>query len=607
MRARRGGAWRTLAPWLLASLALVGCHGRARTGAAARAQPRTGPALATFDFSAGLPEAPPENMLGLASRKHTFDEALRAMERARKDGDVKGIFVRFGGAPIGLARAQEIGDALAKARADKPVHCHAEGFTNATYFAAARGCTKIFVAPAGEVETIGLAAQIVYMRKLLVDELKLSVDILQVGKYKGAEEPLTRDGPSEEARASLEGVLSDMRDGWLEGFRASRPAVEKMVEEGPHSAVKAKERGLVDDVSYADEVRDHARTEVGAVRDDARFGGPGAGDGKDGDLGDVLRVLSGETPSAPIALVRASGSIRMHGEGGLFGDSGGINDKDLGRELSRVEKDDRIKALVFRIDSPGGSALASDLLWHQLMRIRAKKPIVVSVGEMAASGGYYLASTGNVIVADPASILGSIGVVGGKIGLGDALERFGVHAETFPAKKGDPEAAVRAAYLSPFVHWDDKTRDRIRESMTGIYDLFLRRVGEGRNLPVDKITPHAEGQIFSGREAKKRGLVDEIGGLTFAIAKAKELAKLPEDAKLVVFQNRPSLLDLLGADEDDGPSSEAARPGVTAARVAASALVGDVPAEVRAYLEAVAPLSGRERTVLVSPFAFSVR
>jgi len=268
MRARRGGAWRTLAPWLLASLALVGCHGRARTGAAARAQPRTGPALATFDFSAGLPEAPPENMLGLASRKHTFDEALRAIERARKDGDVKGIFVRFGGAPIGLARAQEIGDALAKARADKPVHCHAEGFTNATYFAAARGCTKIFVAPAGEVETIGLAAQIVYMRKLLVDELKLSVDILQVGKYKGAEEPLTRDGPSEEARASLEGVLSDMRDGWLEGFRASRPAVEKMVEEGPHSAVKAKERGLVDDVSYADEVRDHARTEVGAVRDD---------------------------------------------------------------------------------------------------------------------------------------------------------------------------------------------------------------------------------------------------------------------------------------------------------------------------------------------------
>ncbi len=579
---------------LVAALAAVGCEGRRRAETGQAPQPRSGPALVTIDLSGGVPEVPPSGMLGLSPKRQTFDEALRVVEKARKDSAAKGILVRFGSATMGLARAEELSAALARAKADKPVFCHAEGFTNATYFAAARGCSKIYVAPAGEVETIGLAAQIVYFRKLLVDELKLSVEILQVGKFKGAEEPLTRDGPSEEARASLEGVLSDLRETWLEGFRTGRPEAAKFVEEGPFGAAKAKERGLVDEVLYFDEARDKGRAACQAVRDDVRFG---AGVHKgDGDLADVLRVLSGDSASAPIALIRAAGSIRMSGEGGLFGDGSGISEKELGKLLLRVEKDERIKALVLRIDSPGGSALASDLLWHQLMRIRDKKPVVVSVGEMAASGGYYLASTGSVIVADATSIVGSIGVVGGKVGVGDALERFGVHAETFPAKRGDQGAATRAAYLSTFVRWDEPTRDRVRESMKGIYDLFLQRLAEGRRVPVEKITPSAEGQIFSGREAKTRGLVDELGGLGTALAKAKELAKLPEDAKLVILDSRPTLFELLGDDDE----IEARARGVVAGLPVA------VPEDVKVLLRALAPLAGTERTVLVPAFGFRI-
>ncbi len=174
------------------------------------------------------------------------------------------------------------------------------------------------------------------------------------------------------------------------------------------------------------------------------------------------------------------------------------------RTLVRLAKDDDVKAVVLRIDSPGGSALASDLLWHALMDIRVKKPLVVSVGGMAASGGYYLASTGAWVFADEASIVGSIGVVGGKIAVGHALEKIGVHAETIPAKAGDPRAAARAASESLLAPWDDATRARLLETMTSIYVLFLSRVGEGRKIPVEQVRASAEGRIFGGREEARR-------------------------------------------------------------------------------------------------------
>src|SRR5690606_172235 len=162
-----------------------------------------------------------------------------------------------------------------------------------------------------------------------------------------------------------------------------------------------------------------------------------------------VRALAGEgSATGPIALVRATGSISMGSGGGLLESRGGIVEKDFNRTIAKLEKDEDVKAVVVRIDSPGGSALASDLMWHQLMRLRKKKPLVFSVGDMAASGGYYLASTGDYIFADPMSIVGSIGVVGGKIGFGDALERIGVHTETFPANAEKPGAAARAAYES---------------------------------------------------------------------------------------------------------------------------------------------------------------
>jgi protease-4 len=581
-------------------LAFLACDGRPRTtatgGAPVAEEPRVGPAIVVLDVSSGLPEQSPTGPLGLPTHRTTYDGFAREVERLGREKELRGVLVKFGTASFGLARATEVGDRLATLGARAPVWCHADGWGNATLYAAARACKRIWVSPATSVDTVGIAGQMLYFRKLLADEIGLSIDFLQVGKYKGAEEPFTRDGPSPEARESLESTLADMRSVWIDGLRGARPAIAASTpEDGPYSPGRAKDLGLVDDVGYFDEARDALEKEAGAVRADIRLAG--ANDASEGgDLGDLLRAIAGESlGSAPVALVRATGEITLEG-GGLLGSGGGIVERRLTRTLTRLEHDDDVKAVVLRIDSPGGSALASDLLWHELMKIRAQKPLVVSVGGMAASGGYYLASTGTVIFADAASIVGSIGVVGGKIGADRALEKIGVHAETFGSKPGDPQAAARAMYGSLLVPWDDATRARLLETMTSIYDLFLARVAEGRKIPREQVAASAEGRIFSGRAGKARGLVDELGGLQDAIEKARSLAGLPADARVAVAGEPSGLLEALGDDDASGRAPAA---------VVGQAL-GALSPELRGFVASLAPLAEGEHAACALPFALEV-
>lgn len=594
----------------LSSACVAGCEGRPHTdGPTTEPKPRTGPTIAVLDFSGGVPEQESTGLFGTVGRKKSFDELLHVIDEVTTDKKMVGVLVKFGSAPIGAARSQEIGEHLEKLKEKKKVYCHGDAFNNSTIMAATRGCSSLYVSPAGEVETVGIAAQILYMRRFLADELHLSIDMLQVGKYKGAEEPLTRDGPSPEARASLTSVLVDMRASWLETITKARPrpGIAEAIEDGPYSPPRAKDIGLVDEVGYAADALAKVKEVASAVREDTVFG-PGAEE-KGGDLEDLVRVLAGDgTESGPIALLRATGSIAMtSGGNGLLGGRGGIIEKDVDRTLRNVEKDDEIKALVVRIDSPGGSALASDLIWHHLMRVRKKKPVIFSVGDMAASGGMYLASAADYIYAQPMSIVGSIGVVGGKVGAADALERWGVHAETFPANLTKQGAAARAAYESPFVRWDDATRARVLESMTGVYELFLARVSEGRStrgrtITREKVAESAEGKIFSGREGQKRGLVDELGGLSAAIAKARELAKLPENARVAVVGVKPGFLDAL--EPGGGASEEKVRAAIEPSPLA---VLERIAPTMVPFVSSLAPLAEGERAVVAVPFSLTVR
>jgi protease-4 len=360
-------------------------------------------------------------------------------------------------------------------------------------------------------------------------------------------------------------------------------------------------------VGYADEALNEAKKAASATRDEVYFGRGAAR--RDDGLGDVVRMLSGSrAAAAPVALIRATGSIGMSASGGPFGGDAGITEREMSRLLARAEKDEGIKAVVLRIDSPGGSALASDLIWHALRKVRAKKPVVVSVGGMAASGGYYISSAATQIFAEPTSILGSIGVVGGKIAAGDALERIGVHAETFSARKG-AAAATRAGSSSILTGWDEPTRARILETMTGIYQLFLARVAEGRGTTPDKVAPFAEGRLFGGMQAKQNGLVDELGGLHEACAKARVLAGLPEDAAVEVFAGRSGLLEALdNAAGDDDPESAAARLRTAELTAPSAAGLADrLAPELVPFVSSLAALEEGEQALTALPYALIVR
>jgi protease-4 len=594
---------------VFAFASLLACEGRPRSGDAARGgtapEPHSGPAIAVIDLSAGIPEQPPSGFLGLPSSRPAFDELVHEVEHLGEDKDIRGVMVRLGTARIGLAQALEIGAMLEGVGAKVPIYCHADELGNATLALAARGCKRLWLSPAGSVDAIGIAAQLVFFHKLLADELGLDVDFLQVGKYKGAEEPFTRDGPSPEARASLESTLAGIRTAWIEAMRKARPAApEGAVEDGPYGPAAAHERGLIDDVGYFDEARNALLKASGAVRAEVRVG-PGQSGGSDG-LPEILRALAGESlGGAPVALVRANGAISMEGGGGLLPESGGIVERRLVRTLAHLEKDDSVKAVVLRIDSPGGSALASDLLWHALMGIRARKPLVVSVGGMAASGGYYLASAGAVVFADETSIVGSVGVVGGKIAVERALAKIGVHAETIPAKPGDPGAAARAAYESLLEPWDGPTRKRLLQTMTAIYELFLARVAEGRRIPIERVAESAEGRIFGGRDALARGLIDELGGLTEAIGRARAMASLPPDARVGVAGESSGFLEALS---DDEPRAGLGNP--TAAQTPSGVLPGIAARTAPAlwpFLASLAPLTAHEPALCALPFALTVQ
>jgi protease-4 len=579
---------------------LAACEGRPRAASTGSdhhvGSGHTGPWVAVLDISDGLPEQSSGGLLGLGGISATMSDLVRAVEHLERDASVGGVMVRIGTARIGLGRSVEVGALLAKLRAKIPVFCHADDFANGTLYLAARGCSRIWAAPASSVDVIGIAAQTIYFHKLLAEELGLSVDFLQVGRFKGAEEPFTRDGPSPEARASLESTLADLRLAWLDGLAAGRPdAAPGALEDGPYSARAAKEHALVDEVGYFDEARDALETTAGAMRSEVRLG-PGADEGVGGGLSQVLRELAGESFStAPVALVRASGAISME-EGGLIGSSG-IVESRLVRILNRLEHDDDVKAVVLRIDSPGGSALASDLLWHALMRLRESKPLVVSIGDMAASGGYYMASTGSVVFSDATSIVGSIGVVGGKVAADKALERIGVHAETFAARPGDAGAAARAAYESLLTPWDEPTRQRVLETMTGVYELFLARVAEGRKMALPRVAESAEGRIFGGRDALARGLVDEIGGLEEAIARARSLAHLPADARVAGAEESHGLVQRF---VDDDPPSDTRSPALV--RV----LQGVAP-EVVPFVASLGGFVHGDAALCALPFALTIR
>jgi protease-4 len=555
-----------------------------------------------IDLSSGAPEANAGGLFPLPATR-TYTGLVRALEKGLAAGTTSGLLVRLGGANYDMAQSQELSALFERfSKKGMPVVCQADGLTNSTAALFLKGCSKRYLGPAGELEAVGLAAQVVYMRSIL-DRLKIEVDFLHVGKFKSGPEPLLQDGPSPEAKEALDFALGSIRDSWL--ALAPTPETKAALEQGPYSPPDAKTRGLVHELGYESDARLEARKLAKTDNVEAAFG-PRAGGRHGLDFGEIVKALTGgndENSNPHVAVVPMQGAITTEG-GGPFGGSG-ITSSAMVKVISRLARTESVKAVVVRLDSPGGSPLASDLIWHELMHLRSKKPVIASVGGMAASGGYYIASATQKIYAEPASIVGSIGVFGGKLVLSPALKEIGVTSVTFPASKAEG-AAERAGYLSPLVPWNDATRDRVRSLMQSIYDLFVARVAEGRKLPADKIYPNAEGRIWSGPQGLERGLVDQIGGLLEAIDEARKLGKVDPNTPVTVEGASESLLDMLSLGDGDADESHI-RAALDRYQARPMLPLDALPEELRPFAASLGPLFDGESVIAALPYALTVR
>jgi protease IV len=612
MKRPRGA--RAIALALGAWLASAGCDQSSQSHSQSIGMLRTGldaaggGAVIELDLSHGLGEHAGNISLLSGPSAPSLAELVLGLDRARDDRRTRGFFIRLGGADLSWAQAEELGRLFAALPPEQPVVCHAHAYSNVSLFFAARACDRLWLSPAGEVGTVGIAGQMIYVKRLL-DRFQVKADFLHMGRYKSAAETVTEDGPTEPARESLTSVLASIRSTWLTGLAAARPR-EKLqhdVEHGPWSPEAALADGLVDALGYVSEARDDAR-KLAQVDSVETADGLDARRDAAGEIVQLIEAVAGTRRSEGgkdhIAVLTTAGGINMEA-GGVLGGGDGIAAEPLGKTLRRLREDDAVKAVVLRIDSPGGSALASDLIWHDLWMLREKKPLIASLASVAASGGYYMACAANRIVAERTTILGSIGVVGGKIVLGAALDQFGVTGVTFPASN-EPGAGERAAYLSALTSWDAPTREAVRAQMASVYELFLSRVSKGRDMPVDQVRQIAEGRIWSGVQGLDNHLIDEFGGITEAIALARKQADLDDSVEVEIEGGPETLFDILQLDGDDD-KPESIQRALARLRASPPSPLEKLAEPFRPYVESLLPLIGKEKVLAALPFAIDLK
>src|SRR5215469_13594098 len=501
---------------------------------------RTGPLILELDLTEGLAEGPPADPLSalMTMRRLRLPDILEGLRRAAKDDRVKALVVKVGGHHIGLARVQELRDAVKIFRqGGKIAIAWAETFGeftrgNLPYYLAT-AFDKIWLQPTGTLGLTGVAVEQLFLRDALA---RIGVDFQSAKRheYKSAADQLTETGFTGPAREAAQRLAESVAEQVAAGIAATR---DKTTEEargylnrGPFLAQQALDEGLVDALGYRDEVYDAARKEAGP---DAtllylqRYQRSHA-------LTNVSRRLQATAQGERfVAVIYAHGPIRSgrSGRGPVSG--GGVGSDTIGAALRAAAADDKARAVVLRVNSPGGSATASDVIWREVVRTRAAgKPVIVSMGDVAASGGYFISAPADVIVTQPGTITGSIGVIMGKPVLREMFGRSGVTVDTVAE---NPNALM----FSPSRPFSDAEWSRINEWLDAIYADFTQKVADGRRMSLDRVHEVA------------RGLADETGGLSDAIAITRKRAGLPEDAPVRVYPRLGPLDQLRPAESSE--------------------------------------------------------
>jgi protease-4 len=540
------------------------------------AKQRTAPVILELDLTDGLIETRPSDPLSAVMSRHqpTVVDVLTGLRLARDDQRVQALVVKVGGRPIGLGVVQELREAVLRfGESGKPTFAWAETFGefsagNLPYYLATAFET-IFLQPSGDVGLTGLAIERVFLRGTL-DKLGVSMDVGARHEFKSAAEQLTDyqfSEPAREATARMaESVTEQLIDAVALRAKVSADEASKLINTGPFLADQALASGLVDALGYRDEVYAAVRKRVGATPETVllylgRYQ-------RYKELSNRLRQLPGPRQDA-VALIQATGAIRRgrNGRGSpLFGGTA-MGSDSITAMLRAAVADPHIKAIVLRVNSPGGSYVASDAIWREVVRARnAGKPLVVSMGDVAASGGYFISMAADSIVAQPGTVTGSIGVITAKPVLSEAYGKAGVSTDSVVLGKH----AGMFSFAHPFSseEWAlvDAWLDRIYADFTG-------KVAAGRGLTAERVHELARGRVWTGADAHDSGLVDELGGIEEAAAIARRRASLPVTAPLVPFPR-------LGALERIRPASnsEDRRAAASTQSVPLSGLAGTLMA-----------------------------
>ncbi len=575
-------------PLLLLSCLVSSCGER-------RAASSNEPLVRELRILGALPDGSEHDPFGRP--QPTVHDVLQRIWDATEDENVKGLLLRVGPLQGSWGSVGDFIEALNDFRAaDRPIHCHFETADNVGYALLASVCDRIGMSPAGTLDLIGPAAVLIYARAFL-EKVGVEAEIIHMGRFKGAGDMFIRDDMPPEAKLSMDAILDDLYGALVDSVkRRSQDDVEKakaLIDAGPYGSDDALTAGLVDATIFLRQAREEVKKAAGVetVRRMRMMPKP-----EELTLGQFLDLLSGDVdqPEAGgerVALVFVNGNI-TDGEHASMGDA--VSGPFV-RAMKRLEEDENVKAVVMRINSPGGSALASDVMWQAARNLAEVKPLIASIGDMAASGGYYIASAADEILAHPNSLVGSIGVVGGKFNFEGLAETLGV--STYILQRGK-----RAAWSTPVRALAPTERQAFEGLLRDTYDRFIDRVSVGRKMDREAVLAAAEGRVMSAQDGKELGLVDEMAGLGEALQKARAAAGLSPDAPVELWPSSKGMIEtineLLSGNGDD-QVERWQRAWLRAHPLAASVPLQQWAGALRVLAE--------ERIALVPPYLFSLR
>jgi protease-4 len=442
-----------------------------------------------------------------------LSDIINAIEKAKTDHDIKGISILNNDSELGIAQSKSLRDALENfKKSGKFVMAYANSFSQKEYYLNSVANT-VYINPAGDFDFKGLSAEIMFFKDFQ-DKTGVKMEVIRHGKYKSAVEPFLDNKMSDANRKQISELLNSVWSSITSDISKSRNVSVAQLNKIANGLLArtpemAKAEKLVDFVGYEDVYHDAIRKLLKVDKDD---------DYNKVDILEYTRKIGTTSTDFDvkdkIAVIYAQGDI-MSGEG----DVNTIGEGSMRRSLIEARKDKNVKAIVLRIDSPGGNALTSDLIWREIGLTKKVKPVVVSMGNYAASGGYYIACNANTIFAENNTITGSIGVFGILPNFTQLATKIGIHTEQVKTNEN-------AAEYSPFVPMDEKFKAVTQEGVEHVYKTFVSHVAEGRKMSFAQVDSIAQGRVWSGSQALKVGLVDKIGGLDDALKEAASLAKI---------------------------------------------------------------------------------